>query len=218
MNSPHSYIAAFDLDKTLLSVNSNRLVVTMSRRIGLMTRREYHQAIYYSFVYKFNLKAANEIVLSMMQWLKGLKEKEVIALAKEHIIPEMKNTVRPEMIEELEFHRHRNARLVLLSSALPYLCDPIANHLGMDDTVCSSLEVNNGYFTGRPVRKLVFGPEKAARMQEYCTANNFTLESTWYYGDAYTDRYILGSVGNPVCVKPEIKLGWLAKRRGWKII
>ena len=218
MKKNHSYIAAFDLDKTLLSVNSSRLVVTMSRKMGLMTRREYHQAIYYSFVYKFDLKDANEILLSMMQWIKGLKEKEVTYLAKQYIVPEMQKNIRQKMVGELEFHRRNNARLVLLSSALPYFCNPIAEYLGMDDVVCSMLEVKDGYFTGKPIRRLVFGDEKAARMKDYCTANNFSLTSAWYYGDAYSDRFILQSVGHPVCVKPEIKLGWLANKRGWKII
>ncbi len=218
MKNKHSYIAAFDLDKTLLSVNSSRLVVKMSRSFGLMKRREYNQAIFYSLVYKFDLKNPNEILLSMMQWIKGLKEKEVIYLAGKHIVPEMQKNIRQEMVSALEFHRSNNARLVLLSSALPYFCNPIAEYLGMDDVVCSRLEVNNGYFTGNPINKLVFGEEKAARMKAYCHVNNFSLTSTWYYGDAYSDRFILQSVGHPVCVKPEIKLGWLAKKKGWKII
>ena len=218
MTGNHSYIAAFDLDKTLLSVNSSRLVVKMSRSFGLMTKQEYYQAIYYSFIYKFDLKDPNEILLSMMQWVKGLKEKEVIHLAGKHIVPKMQKNIRQEMIKELEFHRRNNARLVLLSSALPYFCNPIAEYLRMDDVVCSLLEVIDGYFTGKPIRKLVFGEEKAVRMKEYCIASNFKLASSWYYGDAYSDRIILQSVWHPVCVKPEIKLGRLAKQKGWKII
>lgn len=218
MNNNHSYIAAFDLDKTILSVNSSRLVVTMSRKMGMMTKRDYHQAIYYSFVYKFDLKDANEIVFSMMQWLKDLKEDDVKNLAGKHIVPEMKKLVRPEILEELDFHRKNNARLVLLSSALPYLCDPIADYLSMDDVVCSQLETEDGRFTGRAVGRLVFGPEKSVRMRAYCTAHNFPIDTAWYYGDAYTDRYVLQSVGIPVCVKPEIKLWWMAKRRGWKVL
>lgn len=154
----------------------------------------------------------------MMQWLKGLKENYVSTLAEKHIVPEMKKMIRPEIVEEMEYHRRNNARLVLLSSALPYLCNPIAEYLGMDDVVCSLLETVNESFTGRSVGRLVFGPEKAVRMKKYCTENNFFMDNAWYYGDAYTDRFILESVGHPVCVKPEMKLRWLAKRKGWKVI
>jgi len=212
------YIAAFDLDKTILAVNSSRLVVKKSRELGFMSKREFRQAIYYSVVYKFDLKDANEIVLSMMQWLKGLKESEVKELARDHVVPEIKRMVRPEIVEEIKAHHEKNARVILLSSALPYLCEPIAEFLHMDDVVCSNLEVVDGYFTGQSVRRLVFGKEKAVRMKEYCKANSFPVQDAWYYGDAYTDRFVMQEVGNPVAVKPEIKLGWMARRNGWKII
>jgi HAD superfamily hydrolase (TIGR01490 family) len=217
LKSIPEYIAAFDLDKTILTVNSSKLIVKQSRKLGFMNNRDYMQAIYYSIVYKFDLKDANEIVLSMMQWLKGLKESEIISLANKHVIPKLLELVRPEMEREFEFHRKNNGRLVLISSALPYLCDPIAEHLNMDDVLCSSLEVKDDLFTGKANRKLVFGPEKAVRMKEYCRINNYSLDTAWYYGDAYTDRFVMQIVGNPVAVKPEIKLGWLARKKGWRI-
>ncbi|MEX2371932.1 MAG: HAD-IB family hydrolase [Bacteroidales bacterium] len=210
------YIAAFDLDKTILSVNSSKLVVQMSRRMGFMTMRDFRQAIYYAVLYKFDLKDANKIVLSMMQWLKGLKEEEVHALANTHVIPFLLKLIRPEVKREIEIHQKNNARLLLLSSALPYLCDPIAEYLQLDDVVCSSLEVTDGRFTGRSVGKLVFGEEKAVRMIDYCKTNNFPLDTAWYYGDAYTDRFVMQCVGNPVAVKPEIKLRWLARKKRWR--
>lgn len=218
MSGTPSYIAAFDLDKTILSVNSSRIVVQKSREMGFMSNREFRQAIYYSVVYKFDLKDANEIVLSMMQWLKGLNEEDVNALASEKVVPVLLKMIRPEILDELAMHRKNNGRVVLLSSALPYLCQPVAAHLQMDDVVCSLLETDKGQFTGKARRKLVFGMEKAVRMKEYCVLNGFPLETAWYYGDAYTDRFVMQSVGNPVAVKPELKLLWMAKRKGWKII
>lgn len=214
----HSYLAAFDLDKTLLSVNSSRLLVRESRRHGYMSKKDFRQAIYYSIVYKFDLKDPQEIVLSMLQWIKGIKESEVRDLILNNAIPELLNLIRPEMLDEIAYHRDNNARIIILSSAMSYLCDPIAKHLEMDDVVCSALEVKDDLFTGNAVGKLVFGPEKEVRVKQYCEENDFPLETAWYYGDAFTDRFALQAVGNAVCVKPEIKLGWMAKRKGWKIL
>lgn len=218
MTGTASYIAAFDLDKTILTVNSSRIVVRKSRAMGMMNSREFRQAIYYSIVYKFDLKDANEIVLSMMQWLKGLKEEEVNAMARDHVVPLLLEMIRDEIRDEIAMHRENNAKIILLSSALPYLCIPVANQLKMDDVVCSHLEVKDGHFTGHAERNLVFGREKAVRMKEYCTSNGFQLDTAWYYGDAFTDRFVMQSVGNPVAVKPEIKLRWMASRKGWKIL
>ncbi len=186
--------------------------------MGFMSNREFRQALYYSVMYKFDLKDANEIVLSMMQWLKGLKEEEVNSLARDEVVPYLLKLIRPEIKREIAMHRKNHGRVVLLSSALPYLCNPMARHLEMDDVICSALEVNLGHFTGRGNRKLVFGKEKAVRMREYCESYGFPLDTAWYYGDAFTDRFVMQSVGNPVAVKPEIKLRWMAKKRGWRIL
>lgn len=214
----HTYIAAYDLDKTLLSVNSSRLIVQKSRQMGIMTTREYLKAIYYSIVYKFDLQNASEIVASMIKWLKGRSEEEVQSLIEDQGIPYLIQRIRPEIVSSIEKHRKNNARVVLLSSAMQYLCDPIAEHLGMDDVVCSRLEVIDGVFTGSPVGKLVFEKEKEVRMRAYCQKHGFDLSTAWYYGDAFTDRFVLQAVGNPVAVQPEIKLGWMARRNGWRIM
>ncbi|MCF8224630.1 MAG: HAD-IB family phosphatase [Bacteroidales bacterium] len=218
MKNGHSYLAAFDLDKTILSVNSSRLVVKASRKMGLMSARQLRQAILYSVVYQFDLKDPNEIVLSMMKWLKGLNEKDVAGMATSLILPLMLESIRPEILDEIARHRDNNAYLLLLSSAMPYLCNPVAEHLKLDEVLCSSLETKEGVFTGRSNGNLVFGREKARQMISFCNSHNFDIDTAWYYGDAYTDRFILRSIGNPVCVKPEIKLGLMARRKGWKII
>jgi HAD superfamily phosphoserine phosphatase-like hydrolase len=214
----HSYIAAFDLDKTILTLNSSRLVVKTSRQMGLMSKRDFIRAIYYSIVYKFDLKDANQIVSEMTGWLHGLKESDIIDLIHKHVIPEMLELIRPEIQNEISEHRKNNGKLIILSSAMPYLCEPISKYLGMDDVVCSKLQTKDGVFTGKPDGKLVFGKEKKVRMNAYCVKFNLPLETAWYYGDAFTDRFVLNAVANPVCVKPELKLGRLAKRNGWKII
>ncbi len=218
MKKKYTYLAAYDLDKTILSINSSTLVVKASRKMGLMTTRDFLQAIYYSILYKFDLRDANKIVSEMTQWLGGLKESKVIELINLHAIPVMLNLIRPEVLPTIAEHRKNNGKVIILSSAMSYLCNPIANHLEFDDVVSSRLETMNGVFTGKPERRLVFGTEKAVRMKEYCEEQNFSLDTAFYYGDAYTDRFVLKSVGNPVCVSPEIKLRSMAKKRGWKII
>ncbi len=218
MSGTAKYIAAFDLDKTILEVNSSILVVKDSLKKGFLGKRDLLRAVFYSLVYQFDLQDPNKIIAKMMKWLKGLKEAQVEELIHQHTIPELYNRFRPEVLEAIEEHRSNGARLLLLSSAMPYLCEPIASHLKLDDVLCSRLESVNGVFTGKSNRKLVFGKEKAVRMKEYCDAHNFDLDSAWYYGDAFTDRFILNAVGHPVCVKPEYKLRSMARRKGWNII
>jgi len=218
MNSHHKYLAAFDLDRTILPVNSSKLILTAARKNGLMSRWQLSQAIGYFIIYKFDLLEPTRIVNAMMGWLKGMKEEDVIRINNELIIPTLIKTIRPEMKAEIEYHKNHNAKVIILSSALPYLCNPISNHLGMDDVICSHLEVVNGRFTGKSIGSLVYKHEKQVQMAAYCEKHKFSLNTAWYYGDAFTDRFVLSAVGNPVCVKPEIKLRLRAKKRGWKVM
>ncbi len=218
MESKFSYIAAFDLDKTIISVNSSRFIVKAARRTGLMNKKDYFKAILFSIKYKFDLKDANKIVEEMTRWLVGMKETDIIQLVNDHVISEVKNLVRPEIRKEFEEHRKQGGRLVLLSSAMSYICEPMAKFLQMDDVISSKLEVSDGELTGVPIGNLNFGTQKAVTMTQFCDDNGYTLEKAYYYGDAYTDRFVLDAVGHAVCVKPEIKLRRMARRKGWRVI
>lgn len=218
MKKEYTYVAAFDLDKTIISVNSARLIVQASRRIGLMRKRDYLRAILFSIIYKFDLRDANKIVADMTKWLKGIKEDEIIRLMDKHVIGDVLELIRPEIVKRMEQHRKENARLVMLSSAMPYICGPIAKHMKMDDVVSSNLEVIDGKLTGKSLGKLNFGKQKAVTMKQFCEENNYSLAESYYYGDAFTDRFVLDAVGHAVCVRPEIKLRNMARRKGWEIL
>ena len=56
-----TYIAFFDLDETILSVNSANYLVKESRKRGMMTKRQFRQAVRYSLLYKFKLSKATRI-------------------------------------------------------------------------------------------------------------------------------------------------------------
>lgn len=126
--------------------------------------------------------------------------------------------VYEEARSEIKWHKEKNAKIVLLSSALTPVCREMVKNLKMDDIVCSDLEVVNGYLTGRPVGKLCFGKEKAVRLLSYCEKHNSTTSDAWYYGDSISDQAVLGSVGYPVCVNPDRMLKKVAIKRGWKIL
>jgi len=187
----YTYVAAFDLDKTIVSVNSSKLIVKAARRAGHMSKKDFLHAILFSIVYKFDLKDANKIVADMTKWLRGLKEIDIIKMLEDHVIQEVLNLIRPEMRKILAQHRKDGARLVLLSSAMPYICKPLANHLEMDDIVSSHLEVLDGIFTGSPLGKLNFGTQKAVTMKQFCEENEYSLEDAYYYGDAFSDHFAM---------------------------
>ena len=212
-----SYLAFFDLDETIISKTSGSSIVRESYRRGIMGRRGLMKAAYLSMLYKTGFKNTLTIIHEMISWLAGFSEEAFLKLSSEVcsdiLIPSIHNEVR----DELTFHREQNAKVILLSSALKPICIQIADHLGMDDVICSELEVMGGLFTGRPLGRPCFEEEKAIRLMAYCKTSGADLEDTWYYGDSIADRHVLSVAGNPVCVNPDKKLRKIAEANKWKI-
>jgi HAD superfamily hydrolase (TIGR01490 family) len=212
------YIAFFDLDQTIAKSISGKELAKGAFRKGLLTHWDLVNAIVLSLLFRFNLKGQLKIIDDMVSWVKGIPEKTIIDLCNEVFNEVLLPSVYPGARSEIEFHRSKNAKLVILSSALTPICREMAKSLKMDDILCSNLEVMNGYMTGRPVGHLCFGSEKAVRLNEYCKLNNYSPSEAWCYGDSISDLTALEAVGNPVCVNPDRELKKTAMKRGWKIL
>jgi HAD superfamily hydrolase (TIGR01490 family) len=212
------YIAFFDLDRTIISENSGKILIRHAYRKGLISKRYVAWGFYLSFLYKFKLKDPVLIIKTITKWLKGTEELALNDLADEIFSKYLKKSIRPEIEEKIKFHKNNDARVVILSSSLYPVCKATADHLQMDDIICTRLETSNGIFTGRPNGRFCFEEEKVKRLTEYCEINNTSLQNAWYYGDSVADLPALGIVGNPVCVNPDKELRREAILCGWEII
>ena len=217
-NTGKTYIAFFDLDRTITKAISGSELARVAYRKGLMTRSALAYAFYLSLVYKLNLKDPLKIIDKMVTWVKGMSENTMFDLCFEVFRDVLLPSVYPEARSEIKSHKEKYAKVVILSSALTQICQEMAKNLRIDDIICSDLEVNNGYLTGHLNGRLCFGEEKMIRLKKYCEINNTKQSDAWYYGDSYSDLPVLSIVGNPVCVNPDRKLKKEALKRGWKIL
>lgn len=218
METEDRYVAFFDIDKTILNLNSARVLVIEAYKRKLMPLTSLLYALYLSFLYKFNLAKTTIIVHKMTKWMKGVDTELFKNFALEIVNNSLIQSIRPEIQREINFHKSNGAHIAVLSSALPEICIPLAQHMSIDDVICSKLETNNGYFTGFANGILCFGKEKLIQMTKFCNKNNYNINKAWYYADSITDAPVLLQVGNPVCVNPDNKLKKLAEENNWRII
>jgi HAD superfamily hydrolase (TIGR01490 family) len=205
-NTGKKYIAFFDLDRTIISSNSGKILIQHSYKQGMMTSKDLMKGIYLSLLYRFELKDITKIITAMVKWMKGLTDYH------------LSKSIRYEVNSEINFHKKMGARVVILSSAILPICRNVADYLEMDDIICSNLEIVDGIYTGRPDGPLCFGEEKVTRLIDYCRLNGINPLDSWYYGDSFSDLAVLSSVGNPVCINPDKKLKKAAQKKGWKIL
>ncbi len=216
--SKFSYIAFYDLDHTILDGNSATHLVSEARKRGVMSERQYRHAVWLSILYKFNIGDPTKMINRMLSWLKGVKEAAIMELSQEIFDNTIKETIRPVILETIQEHRAKNGAVVLLSSATTPICQPVTQYMELDEMICTHLESKNGILTGHTSGKLVYGPEKKARMLAFCREKRYNPLKAWYYGDSHTDRHVMEAVGNPVAVSPDKKLLKIATRQAWPII
>jgi len=217
MSPDDRYIAFFDVDGTLINGNSGKSLVRTGYKKGVVSTRNFMHALYLSLLFRCHLRKPGMIIETMAAWLEGLSEDVVKKLSEEVFLSSLSAAIRPEIYTEIHYHKKRNARLVILSSAIRFVCVPLAKHLAMDDVICSELEVRDGVFTGRIAGDLCYGGEKVKRLKVYCEAMNLSPENAYYYADSYSDFEALDSVGYPVCVNPDNKLAKVAGEKNWII-
>jgi len=216
-NQDKSYIAFFDLDRTLVRANSSVILLRMAYKRNLISLSDILKALWLSFLFRFNLRDTEKIISSMVRWLSGVSESSLHELVSEAFEDQIKNLISEPAKSEIIAHKNKNAVVVILSSALCPVCRVVADYLDIDDIICTELESAEGKYTGKPAGRLCFGKEKKSRMSDYCENNNKKKEDAWFYSDSIDDLPVLEVVGHSVCVNPDSKLKKKAEIKGWQV-
>ena len=148
LNRKYSYIAFYDLDHTILKVNSANALVRTARRKDLINGRHFRQAVWLSLQSKYFKGHSSDTIYRMLSWLEGIEEKMILELCEKVFHLKQVSEIRKEIIETMEMHRAKDAALVMLSSATDPICNVVARYLALEDVICSKLEIINGCFTG----------------------------------------------------------------------
>ena len=107
--------------------------------------------------------------------------------------------VTPEMQSRVAWHRREGHDVVIVSAALDLYLDDVAERLGIEHVMCTSLEFDDdGRATGRLLGGNCRGPEKATRLLDFLGGNPATI---WAYGDSSGDNELLALADFPVRVK-----------------
>jgi HAD superfamily hydrolase (TIGR01490 family) len=210
--------AFFDIDGTLLSVNTAPLYARYLRRHGRARRRDLLRTAYYLIQYRLNLLDIDRAIERASRMIAGRLESEVAVFCERWYDEVVRQYLVPGMRSVLEEHRAAGHELALLSSSTSYLAAPLARDLAVDHLLVTRLEVVDGRFTGRPVRPVCYGAGKVYWAQAFAAERSIDLDRSYFYTDSITDLPVLELVGYPRVVNPDRLLRRAARRRGWPIV
>ncbi len=154
----------------------------------------------------------------LFEAFKGMSEDRLLTLADETFSWAMKKHVYAGAKDLVKRCRDNGHEVVLVSGALDFLLERLADHLGADSWVGNHLEIKDGYATGKIERPVVAGPAKSRLICEHARANGHDLADCGGYSDSYSDVPMLSVIGRPAAVNPDAKLRRLARAYQWPII
>ena len=148
----------------------------------------------------------------------GISQDRLLILADDAFDSVLKKAIFPHARDLVSRCRDEGHDVVLVSGALDFLMDRLASYLGATHVIANRLEIKDGYATGRLLRPVVAGPEKARLIREHARAHGHNLDDCFAYSDSYSDVPMLSVVGHPAAVNPDSKLERLARTYGWPVL
>jgi HAD superfamily hydrolase (TIGR01490 family) len=207
--------AFFDLDGTLLAVNSAALWVRRERSYGRLSRSQALRAAFFFAGYRLGVVDIEQALKTALQTIAGTEEQLLREAVRDWYVSEVAPLAAPGAFPILDAHRKRGDLLVLLTSSSLYAAEAAQVQFGLDDVVSMRYEVKGGRFTGEVIPPFCFGSGKVDRARIYAGERGIDLRSSSFYTDSMTDLPMLLAVGSPFVVNADPRLRWEARRRGW---
>jgi HAD superfamily hydrolase (TIGR01490 family) len=148
----------------------------------------------------------------------GISEDRLLLLADEAFDTVVKRAIYPGARDLVSRCRSEGHDVVIVSGALDFLMDRLVRHLGATAHVSNRLEIKDGHATGKLLRPIVAGPEKARLVREWAREHGHDLADCFAYSDSYSDVPMLSVVGHPCVVNPDLRLRKLARTYAWPVI
>lgn len=209
--------AFFDLDRTLLAVNSATLFAFYEKRHGHAGAGLFLKSLFHILLYHFNMIDIEAAYTRLIADYRGTSEQDLRNRIRHFAETELLGHVQPGAKRRLEHHRQQGHELVLLTSNSQYQSEVFVQHLKLDHALANSFEIVEGRLTGTARKPLCFGMGKVALARDWSKLRGMRLDQSYYYTDSFSDVPMLEAVGHPRVVNPDPKLRLEAKRRNWPI-
>jgi HAD superfamily hydrolase (TIGR01490 family) len=212
-------LAIFDLDNTLLSIDSDHAWGEFLVEQGAVDPVAYREANE-RFLADYNAGTLDMMAFLALA-LKPLADNSPEQLAAWHqqfMISKIEPNILPKAEELLARHRTKGDTLLIITATNRFITGPIAERLGVDDLIAVDPEMVDGRYTGRVAGVPSYREGKVTRLEAWLGGQECTLDDAWFYSDSHNDLPLLEVVDNPVAVDPDDTLRQVAEERNWRIM
>jgi HAD superfamily hydrolase (TIGR01490 family) len=210
--------AFFDLDGTLIGVNSGLLWMQEERRHSRINSWQFMQGMLYLAAYRLSAIDMEYVMTKALKTIKGVPEEALKKRVREWFFRDVTPYAVKDGIEALRDHKLRGHPCVLLTTSSPYEAEAACEYFGLEDYISTRYGILNGIFTGTFVEPVCYGEGKVILAERYAAAHGIELTTSSFYTDSYSDVPMLRRVGYPHAVNPDLRLTIEAYRERWPIL
>ena len=215
---PDRRAALFDMDGTLVRINTSRLYLRWQRRRGDLTAWQALQGLLWLFQYRLGVIEISQVTRRALATLVGRNEAqfrtECEAWFQKTVTPYITDAAR----SEVETRREAGDALAIVTAGTDYAALPLAKELDIPHVLSTRLESRDGLLTGATDGQLCYGPEKVRAVRSWAQETGIDLANCAFYSDSITDLPLLSAVGRPVVVNPDFRLRRAATQRRWPVV
>ena len=208
----------FDVDGTLVATNlvhptlyylvNQATPIQTALRLGRALLRAPSMAM----AELVDRRTFNELLYSSYE---GMTEDRLLLLARDAFEKVIRPSIYPAARGLVQKSLDAGHTVVFVSGALDCILRLLAEHLGAQDIIANRLELKDGVCTGKMLKPVVAGPEKARLIREHARSGGHDLDECYAFSDSYSDVPMLSVVGHPAAVNPDKRLALLAKAYSW---
>jgi HAD superfamily hydrolase (TIGR01490 family) len=212
-------VAFFDLDRTLIDVNSGLLWARHERKNGHISRVQMARALVWTALYHVAIIDMETAINHALDHYRGVDSANLDQRTRVWFEREVAGRLRPKAATAMAEHRERGEPLVILTNSSCYEARAAAERWGFDDYLANEFPTDqSGRLLGAFQPPLCYGAGKVSRAEAWASARGADLAHAYFYSDSYSDLPMLKRVGKPRVVRPDPRLRVAARRLGWPIL
>ncbi len=212
-------LAIFDLDNTLLSIDSDHAWGEFLLEQGAVDPAAYREANdRFLADYEAGTLDIHAFLAVALKPLADNSPEQLAAWHQQFMASKIEPNILPKGEELLARHRTRGDTLLIITATNRFITGPIAERLGVDHLIAVEPEVLEGRYTGKVSGTPSYREGKVKRLEAWLADKDLTLDEAWFYSDSHNDLPLLERVDHPVAVDPDPTLREVAEQRGWRII
>jgi len=219
---PGARLALFDLDYTLLPIDSDYEWARFLIRLGVVDGEEYERRNDQFFdQYHAGTLDIHEFLAFQLAPLAAHPRGQLDAWRRQFMDEVIAPAIRPAARALVDGHLASGDLCAIVTATNEFVTAPIARAFGVEHLIATTIETREGGFTGRPRVTTSFREGKVRRTDEWLASLGRDwkgFDRSFFYSDSANDIPLLERVTDPVATNPDPRLAALAGERGWAVV